>query len=367
MTAFTTNTIAPHLTRVLRGEKIPDLSFVEHPPSEWSWNLAMALTVAILDPQTKKHWSSNAEMGLHEMAAHLGGTWVQRSLANFKEHPEIFAHTTALMETLLMRSKGAMERLYGADGVKIGHFVAQGMHGNGIHTSPKWMSHYYDMRQSIETDEALQSHINEHIRTYPANWSPDKERHYRMNDYSGHWPVLPGHEQCKTSVEWFNPLTYAVEDLTVEIHTDRIDAEPVTEINGRPYEGLAMYMDGHVVLENLIGQHYNVAYDLTMAFSVNPVAGVRPLHMTLQVNASQNIPDEPALQQTHAWVVARHIKDALGFWLASPLVRNKLRDAPFQPSLGLRCELRDPSANTIWFDTLQAEIQEFLAEKMSGL
>lgn len=360
------NTIAPYITRVLRGEKIPELSFVDHPPFEWSWNIAMALTIAILEPQTKKHWSTNPEMGLQEMAAHLGETWVNRSTVNFKKHPEIFAHATALMETLLMRSKGALERLYGPDGVKVAHFTAQGMHRQGMHLSNKWMTHYYDMRQSIETDDALQSHINEHVQTYPSSWSNDKERHYRMNDYSGHWPILPHHQPCDTSVDWFNPQTYSVETMGLSIHTDRVDAEPVTEINGRPAEGLSLDMDGHVVLENLIGQHYNVAYELAMAFSIQPIAGVRPLHLSLQVNASHAIPDDTSLQQTHAWAVVRHLKESLGFWLNTPLVRNKIREAPFQPSLSLRCNLRDPSANTIWFDTLNEQLQEFLAEKMGG-
>lgn len=356
--------IGPYITSALRGTKIKDISFIDHPPSKWSWHIALALKSALLDPKTKRYWSSHPEMTLQEMGIFLGQTWVRRSKLNFGDYPEIYPHATALLETLLLRSEPALLRLYQKNGSNIGHCVAQGMQREGIEQYSQWLSHYYDMRQSIETDEVLQMQLSEHISLYPTGWTDDKETQFKMSELTS-WPLFPYYPPMESTMTWFNPRTMASQPVRAINYTSEPDATAVDEIDGRPYEAIEQTQNGHSELIGPLGQLHNVGYQLKITYSHLPIARARPLHVEIIIKPSLSVSEDLSLQQLHAMFMVQSITENLQNWLNAPLVKEQLKGSRFEPSFSIDCQIRDPIANSNWQDTTQEEMQQFMNDYFS--
>lgn len=356
--------IAPHIASLLRGTKLQDISFIDHPPAKWSWHLALAMASAIMDPGTKQYWTAHREKGLAELSTWLGQTWVKRSKVNLADFPEIFPHATALFETLLLRSQSALIRLYGEEGAKVGHYIAQGMMAEGIEQYPKWMQSYYEMRQSIETDDTLQNHLNSYVAYYPMGWTQDKEMRYQHAAETS-WPLLSVHPPMESSMEWFNPTAMAVIPIRTIVSGHSANVESADEIAGVPYEALTLSKRGAVRITGLLGQNHEVKYQFNLSFSPVPVAGSRPLHAEVIIEQSTELTDEPSLQQMHAMVLSHAVTKSLGIWLNSPSIKLQTKCIKFEPSVSVECELRDPKANLVWLDTVQDHLQQFMQESFN--
>lgn len=361
MTLHSLPSIAPHITSLLRGTKLQDISFVEHPPAKWSWHLAMAMATAIMDPGTKQYWASHRHKGLEELSTWLGQTWVRRSKTNLEDFPDIFPHAVALFETLLLRSQPALIRLYGVEGSKVAHYVSQGLMIEGIDQYPRWMQSYYEMRQSIETDDTLQNHLNQYVERYPAGWTKEKEVHYQRAAET-QWPLLPVHAPMESTMEWFNPTSMAIIPIRTIVSSHSSEVDGADDIDGVPYEALRLSKKGAIQITGLLGQKHEVGYILNLSFSPMPVAGVRPLHANVIIENSTELTDEASLQQMHSMALAHAVTKSLGSWLNSALVKEQTKIIKFEPSMSVECELRDPEANLVWLDTVQDHMQQFMQE-----
>ena len=361
MTLHTTPSIAPHITTLLRGKKLQDISFVEHPPAKWSWHLALAMAKAIMDPATKQYWDSHKDKGLQELCTYLGQTWSRHSKTNLKDFPDIFPHAAALFETLMLRSQPALIRLYGPDGDKVTSYVSQGLMTEGIEQYPHWLQSYYGMRQSIETDDTLQNHLNTYVARYPSGWTHAKEARYQHAAETS-WYLLPVHPPMESIMDWFHPATMAVVPIrtVVSSHTSSVDS--ADDIAGVPYEALTLSKQGAIQITGLLGQSHEVSYIFNLSFSPAPIAGSRPLHAQVIIERSTELTDEPSLQQMHAMTLAHAVTKSLGLWLNHPSIKEQTKRIKFEPSVSVECELRDPEANLVWLDTVQDHLLQFMQE-----
>lgn len=316
---------------------------------------------AIMDPGTKMYWASHEGKSLQEMGTWLGQTWSRRSKNNLAPYPDIFPHAVALFETLLLRSQPALVRLYGKEGAKVAHYVAHGMMREGMELYPQWMQSYYDMRQSIETDESLKTHIEQYVAEYPQGWTRDKEMRYQHQAESS-WPHLPVHAPMETTLEWFNPATMRLTPVDAVISSDSSAIEAADNIDGIPYEALKFSKKGSVQIAGLLGQLHNVDYQFDVLTNLIPLAGSRTLHAHVLIENSVQVTDNASLQEMHALTTAHAITQSLDIWINSNLIQDHIKSVKFEPSLSIECELRDPEANIVWLDTVREHVQEFLQE-----
>ena len=361
MTLNSLPSIAPHITSLLRGTKLHDISFVEHPPSKWSWHLALAMASAIMDPGTKRYWATHEGKNLQEMGTWLGQTWSRRSKNNLTAYPDIFPHAVALFETLLLRSQQALVRLYGKEGAKVAHYVAHGLMLEGMELYPQWMQSYYDMRQSIETDESLKTHIEQYVAEYPQGWTRDKEMRYQ-HDTESSLPHLPVHAPMETILEWFNPATMQLTPIPAVISSDSAFIEVSDNIDGVPYEALKFSKKGAVQITGLLGQLHEVSYQFDVLANPIPLAGSRTLHAHVLIENSVQLTDNTSLQEMHALTLAHAVTQSLDVWINSNLIQEHVKSVKFEPSVSVDCELRDPEANIVWLDTVQDHLQQFMQE-----
>lgn len=361
MTLHSMPSIAPHITSLLRGQKLQDISFVEHPPAKWSWHLALAMARAIMDPGTKQYWDLHRDKGIQELCTYLGQTWSRRSKANLADFPDIFPHAVALFETLMMRSQQALIRLYGPEGDKVANYVSQGLMTEGIEQYPKWLQSYYDMRQSIETDDTLQNHLNTYVARYPTGWTQDNEMRYQHAAETS-WHLLSVHPPMESTMEWFNPESMAVIPIRTVVSSHTSTVESADDIAGVPYEALTLSKQGAVQITGLLGQNHEVSYIFNLSFSPAPVAGSRPLHAQVIIKRSTELTDNASLQQMHAMTLAHAVTKSLGIWLNHDDIKAQTKRIKFEPSVSVECELRDPEANLVWLDTVQDHLQQFMQE-----
>jgi len=358
-----TLTIAPYICKILHGEKVDELSFIQHPPAQWSWNLARAMSYVLLDDSLKQYTQNQRGLTQKEVLAHLGETWIKKSKVNFRNHPYIMAHTTALLEYLVMRSNDALRRIYGEHGAELTHIVLIAMHTQGRKNYTKWHEEYYNMRQSIETNNTIQSYLTDHVRHYPYGWDETKERNYiRDSETHKRWPLFENHDTWLRDTLWFDPTSMATHSAKLCFKSHAVDAYRIDKIKEQPHEAVCLSKEVSV---DLILPH-NVTNSIFITelieFGFTPIAGVRPMHISIKLAHTNNLNENLALQQTHAIACSNYISETLEEWLKYPLVREKTQNIPFQPSLTIKCEIKNPTSNALWSDVLNEQLTQSISD-----
>lgn len=348
-----------YVTAAMRGTSIGNIPFTEYTPAQWSWHLAANFLSAVLQPSVLKYGHNH----LYERMEHTGKLWIQHSQKNFSAHPEIYAHAAALLESMLMRSEPALQRLYKKDVFKISRAVAKGIQAEGNKTSSTWMDDYYEMRHHIENDHATQEKLAHYAQQYPHGWNDRKEHDFQIRNLPW-WPLLPQTPVVEKTLNWFD--SHQLQSTTVlarsSVGTPGVDH--CNEIHGIECAAIEMFQPGSTSIVSPLGTTHEVQYMLNMHYSFETLAGSRLFHLDVTIEPSVSISDDPSLQQLHAMYTVQTIAENVKQWIELPIVQMHFQKSRIEPSFSMNCLLQDPNANACWMDTFQESMTAFMMDEL---
>ncbi len=387
------------ILKALRGEELQDFSYLDYPPSEWSLAIAKALMMVILSPQTKTQIEGPRA---YLKSIHVGSQLFQKWLPYTKEYPHILPHAAAMAESVILGSKNALERMYGSQGVKVGHGLLSGFEYEGQRHLQTWHQDYFDMRQTLESDEATAAQVMSLRLQHPSDWTENKEAYYLITQAAAHmWATLPVlHPEGESStLEWFDPSTLSVQAVPMYFDTEQGNAYQVERAGNDETSGLLLNVTGSILSnahEALDLPEQKSTYRLSVSFSLGNLYVQRPIHVHLHVQDEPYpelafdalkpdvlpdmdfapIKDAPprkttevpatskqlAIEQSLALELARRVGDTLNEWLCSEGMKHQMQRGRggFEPSLTVQVHKSDPARNTVWQDTLAPAMQSLL-------
>ena len=363
-----TNFSYPFITEAIRGEAVSEFSFLDRPPREWTLALAQLLMHSVLDPATRKSWGKYAAQNQNsvvEISKLHAQAWVRRSQELCKEYPHIMAHATAIFEKMSLASEEAFVRLFGASGTKIAHTLAKGLHEAGRSLYPSWDDDYYQMRQTLETNIEYQQQVEQHIKKYPRFWNAQAEQNFQMKQAeSSAWPLPLMTSLMYDTINWFNAADLSQQQLKMKTQVVDTYAAPIDSVKEVEVSSVSMLWNGFVQVEGPLSNH-DVSYEMSATFSLDPVAGRRPLHIHIVIPNSLTLSDNASLNTTHSLATGEHLMKQLNAWLDQPIVKKNHKDFPFEASFEVSCDIKSPEQNVAWVDSISQTFQQALSARFN--